>query len=164
MKRKVEKTPASSCARMPLPPFFSSHSHLTSWSKLSHRLLWGNFPLQPLFCEVNTASGNQVVFCIFNTSSLRIIILESELVSVIWLYLTMIYEPDKQDSFIFIKPVEPSGPGGAVKLVLTRKPKQTWHKSQYNGTAGLSFYKVTSPPTPPPHTPAGWQLRCCILG
>lgn len=52
----------------------------------------------------------------------------------------------KQDSFIFQEPTEPSGPGGAGKLVLTGKPKQTWHKSQYDCTAGLSFYKITFPP------------------
>jgi len=42
------------------------------------------------------AYENQVVFCILNTSSLRIIILESELVSVIWLCLTMIYEAENK--------------------------------------------------------------------
>lgn len=79
-----------------LPLFLPSQSHLTNVSKLSRLLSWGNFPLQPLFCQVNTAYENQVVVCILTTSSLRQIILESELVSVIWLHLTMIYEPENK--------------------------------------------------------------------
>ena len=46
----------------------------------------------------------------------------------------------------------------ARKLVLTSKPKQTWHKSQYNGTTGLSFYRTTFFPNPP-----GWQLKRCAI-